>query len=274
MTIRTIDAFIFGKNLRRLRKERDLSMDAFCDQFNKKFDASLNKSTVSRYENGEQEPMISTVSQIANFFNVEQNYLVGAANWRPDILEDYNNARTDEDRKNILEKCGVPENLRSKYHRLLDAENRKSAAIMSKRSSDAIDSAYPISFIPVLSSVPAGYPAFAMEEIAEEYEAAPVSAANAKDYFYLRVEGDSMIGARIHDGDKVLVKIQPYADPGQIVVCSTNGDDATLKRYREADGFIILQPENSKYQPIILAQNDFAEGAHIIGVVQQVMFKP
>ncbi len=67
----------FSKRLRQLRNEANLSMDEFCEKFNAKFGAKLNKSTVSRYENGSQEPMVSLVKNFAIFFNTSPDYLLG-----------------------------------------------------------------------------------------------------------------------------------------------------------------------------------------------------
>lgn len=66
----------FGNNLRNLREEHGLSMDAFCNNFNTRYDAKLNKSTVSRYENESQEPALSTAVKIAEFFSVEVDDLL------------------------------------------------------------------------------------------------------------------------------------------------------------------------------------------------------
>lgn len=73
----------FGERLRGLRSERGLSMDALCDGFNKSQSSiRLNKSTVSRYELGTQEPMLSTVAALATFFGVSPVYLIGDSNDR------------------------------------------------------------------------------------------------------------------------------------------------------------------------------------------------
>lgn len=69
---------VFGERLRGLRCEHYLSMDKLCEEFNKiQSDIRLNKSTISRYENGTQEPMLSTVAALANFFKVSPTYLTG-----------------------------------------------------------------------------------------------------------------------------------------------------------------------------------------------------
>lgn len=69
----------FCRKLRELRESSGLTVEEFCKQFNARFDGRMNKSTVSRYENGLQEPMISTVKKIATFFFVDPSDLLGYA---------------------------------------------------------------------------------------------------------------------------------------------------------------------------------------------------
>lgn len=71
---------IFGDRLRKLRNERGLTMDEFCEQYNARTGSRLNKSTVSRYENGTQEPMMNTVASFADFFGVSPTYFIGDGN--------------------------------------------------------------------------------------------------------------------------------------------------------------------------------------------------
>ena len=68
----------FGERLRGLRSERGLSMEELCEQFNRSQSAiRLNRSTIYRYEKGQQEPMLSTVAAIAGFLGVSPVYLMG-----------------------------------------------------------------------------------------------------------------------------------------------------------------------------------------------------
>ena len=82
--------------------------------------------------------------------------------------------------------------------------------------------------------------------------------------FALRVRGDSMIGAGILSGDKVVVRPQQSADDGQIVVARI-GDEATVKRLSRKKGKVWLLPENPNYDPI-----DGSE-AELIGIVKAVI---
>lgn len=123
-------------------------------------------------------------------------------------------------------------------------------------------------FAPIVGTIPAGYPATALQDI-EGYE--PIPYPDAENYFFLRVDGYSMINAGINPGDLVLIRRQDYAEPGQIVACRVNGDEATLKRYRPGSTAVVLMPENSKYEPKVVSAEDFVTGyASILGVAIQV----
>ena len=112
--------------------------------------------------------------------------------------------------------------------------------------------------IPVVGVVTAGLPILAVEN---QEGTLPW---NDPGCFALRVRGDSMLGAGILPGDKVVVRPQATADDGQIVVARLE-DEATVKRLRRRGGEIWLMPENDAYAPI--------DGTHaeIIGVVKAVV---
>lgn len=129
----------------------------------------------------------------------------------------------------------------------------------------------PTGVVPVLGRIAAGVPISAIEEV-EGYE--PVTVSDPENCYYLRVEGDSMIGAGIQSGDLVLIRQQPTADNGQIVACKVNGDEATLKRFRQQSETVLLMPENPNYEPIVVPAKDFDTGhAQIFGVAIEVKRK-
>jgi repressor LexA len=103
--------------------------------------------------------------------------------------------------------------------------------------------------VPVVGMVRAGVPVLAVENI-EEFVPLPRSFVRSENVFMLQVEGDSMIGAGIHDGDLVLVRQQETADNGDIVVALID-DEATVKTFYKEEGAIRLQPENPEMSPII-----------------------
>ena len=113
--------------------------------------------------------------------------------------------------------------------------------------------------IPVVGVVTAGVPILALEN-----QEGTIAWEGDPKCFALRVRGDSMINAAILDGDMVVVRPQPNADDGQIVVARI-GDEATVKRLHRRNGEIWLVPENDAYAPI-----DGTE-AEIIGLVKAVI---
>ena len=98
--------------------------------------------------------------------------------------------------------------------------------------------------IPVVGVVTAGVPILATENI-EGY----IPWDGESGCFVLRVRGDSMIGAGSLDGDKVVVRPQPDAENGQIVVALLD-DSATVKRLKKTGRDVWLMPENPSYEPI------------------------
>lgn len=72
----------FSIRLYNLRKEFGLTQTELCDRVNSQYGGSLNKATISRYEHGEQEPMVGTVALLAKFFNVSPAYLIGDSEQR------------------------------------------------------------------------------------------------------------------------------------------------------------------------------------------------
>ena len=98
----------------------------------------------------------------------------------------------------------------------------------------------PIS-VPVLGKISAGLPLLATENI-EGYELAPSSMIkDGFDYFYLRVNGDSM-NLKFNDGDIVLVQKQDGLENDEVGVVLVDGQDATVKKYKYENGFVILSP--------------------------------
>lgn len=104
--------------------------------------------------------------------------------------------------------------------------------------------------IPIIGKVTAGEPILAVENI-EDYFPIPLEYIGNANPFMLRIRGDSMCNKGIYDGDLVIIKKQTMANNGDIVVALID-DSATIKTfYREKD-HIRLQPENPKYEPIIV----------------------
>ena len=120
--------------------------------------------------------------------------------------------------------------------------------------------------VPVLGKVPAGKP-FHSEENIEGLLSVPDDMGSGK-LFALQVKGDSMIGAGILDGDRVIVKQQGTAENGEIVCALINGE-ATLKRFFKKNGVVTLKAENEKYAPIIVSEGEFRIAGRIVGLLRK-----
>jgi len=120
--------------------------------------------------------------------------------------------------------------------------------------------------VPILGKVPAGKPLLSEENI-EGILSIPDDMGSGK-LFALQVKGDSMIGAGILDGDKVIVKQQGTAENGEIVCAMINGE-ATLKRFFKKDGVITLKAENDKYAPITVSEGEFRIAGRVVGLLRK-----
>lgn len=119
-----------------------------------------------------------------------------------------------------------------------------------KRTIRIAGSAESVNHIPLIGTVTAGVPILATQQI-EDYIA--LSGVTGNNLFALHIKGDSMINAGIYDGDIVIVEQCPVADNGEIVVALID-EEATVKRFYKEKGHFRLQPENDKYEPIIVEE--------------------
>lgn len=113
--------------------------------------------------------------------------------------------------------------------------------------------------IPLVGNIACGEPILAEENI-EGYVKAP---AYCEGSFALRCKGDSMTGARILDGDIVIIRQQSDIDDGEIAAVLIE-DEATLKRVYKMPGRLVLRAENPRYAPIDLSGAEL-DGVRILG---------
>lgn len=132
-------------------------------------------------------------------------------------------------------------------------------------SNEIITKRKEVSHVPIIGKVTAGQPILAVENVEETYPV-PIDFIDSGTYFMLRVSGESMVNAGILHDDFVLVKQQPVANNGDIVVALLD-DSATVKRFFKENDHIRLQPENDYMEPII------AKNVKILGIVKGVFRK-
>ncbi len=120
---------------------------------------------------------------------------------------------------------------------------------------------FPISVkrFPILGEIACGEPIYADEN----HESYIIANANIKADFCLVAKGDSMINARINDGDIVFIRSQPTVENGDIAAVII-GDEATLKRVYIKANVVTLIAENPKYEPMVYT-GDELESIRILG---------
>lgn len=121
--------------------------------------------------------------------------------------------------------------------------------------------------IPVLGEVAAGIPIEAIEDIID-YEEISEDMAKRGEFFGLRINGDSML-PMIYKGDIVIVRQQPDAETGDVVIVRINGDNATCKQLRKlSDGALELISMNPSYSPMFFSREEVInKPVEIIGKV-------
>lgn len=203
----------FGDKLKTLRIERGMSQQEFVNAINERYNRSISKSMISKWENNKEEPSnFRDVSALSLFLGVSADYLIGVS------------------------------------------ESRHVEVAEKK--------------IPVLGYIAAGMPIFAQENIVEEI----FIKESEKVSFALKIKGDSMINARIFDGDIVLIREQKEVESGEMAAVIIDGEHATLKRFYKIDGMIILRSENPLYKDMIFSKKDMKE-LKIIGKAIKVHFE-
>lgn len=119
---------------------------------------------------------------------------------------------------------------------------------------------------PRVGRIACGLPILAEENI-EDYDYVP---DNIKCDFTLQCRGDSMINARIYDGDIVCIRAQEEVESGQIAAVMVGENEATLKRVRIYDDHIVLEAENPQYKPLVFWEEEMND-VHVIGLATHII---
>ncbi len=122
--------------------------------------------------------------------------------------------------------------------------------------------------VPILGSVQAGVPHLAEEFIEEWINLPQTLVKGRRDVFLLRVRGDSMINAGIHEGDLVIVRPTREVKHNDIVVALLH-DEATVKRYIQVKNRSYLKAENPDY-PNIYPKEEWMVQGKVVGVIRNL----
>ncbi len=121
--------------------------------------------------------------------------------------------------------------------------------------------------LPVVGRITAGLPMYAQQE----WDGSVVvdgTLFSGSNLFCLRIQGDSMQGAGILNGDLVICEPRQYAENGEIVAVLIQGEEATVKRFFLGKNHIELRPENKKFQSVQYPFSDILVQGKVVGVVR------
>jgi repressor LexA len=127
----------------------------------------------------------------------------------------------------------------------------------------------PVRHVPLVGDVAAGTGVLAAENIEETFPV-PEDLTGDGDLFMLHVRGDSMIEGGIFDGDYVVVRSQPTAENGEIVVAGIPGEEATVKTFMRRRNKIVLRPENSSMEEMTFDPSEITIYGRVVTVLRRL----
>jgi repressor LexA len=136
-------------------------------------------------------------------------------------------------------------------------------------SSKVIADARPIRHVPLVGEVAAGTGVLAQENVEELYPL-PEDFTGTGTLFMVRVRGDSMVDAGIVDGDFVVVRQQPEADRGDVVVAGIPDGEATVKTYSTRQGRVVLSPANERLSPMEFDPSEVTIYGKVVTVLRRL----
>ena len=122
--------------------------------------------------------------------------------------------------------------------------------------------------LPVMGRIAAGVPIEAISEVSHHVAVPGSMLAGRGQHYALEVKGDSMIDAGINDGDIVVIREQPTAENGDIVVALVEGHEATLKRFRRRGAMIALEAANPAYETRVLPADSVKVQGRLVGLIR------
>jgi repressor LexA len=136
-------------------------------------------------------------------------------------------------------------------------------------TSGAVLDRAPVRHVPLIGDVAAGTDVLAEQNV-EELLPLPANLTGDGELFMLRVRGDSMIEAGIFSGDFVVVRSQPDAEVGEIVVAGIPGDEATVKTFDRDGNKIVLRPANATMEPMVFDADEVAVFGRVVTVLRKL----
>ena len=214
---------IIGKQIKKAREMLAMEQQELAKRM------ELTKSAVSKVEAGLVDVNLSSLVKYADILGVSINYLLGC-----------------------IEKTSPTPHIIA-----ADTSNIDGKPTIITQNPDYLhyNNIYPIELkkFPLLGAVACGEPIYSPEDT----NVYVMANADIKADFVLKAKGDSMINARIYDGDIVFIKAQPVVELGEVAAVAID-NEVTLKRtyYYPNKGKLILNPENPAYEPMVFMGNE------------------
>lgn len=150
-----------------------------------------------------------------------------------------------------------------------DPTKPRAIQVRYEPTSQAAMSPGPVRHVPLVGDVAAGTGVIAQQDV-EGIVALPEDFTGQGSLFMLRVRGDSMVDAGIFDGDFVVVRQQPDAENGDVVVAGIPGDEATVKTFSRRRGKVVLTPANPALSPMEMRPEDVTVYGKVVTVLRRL----
>jgi repressor LexA len=150
-----------------------------------------------------------------------------------------------------------------------DPTKPRAIAVSFEPSSGAALAARPVVHVPLVGDVAAGVGVLAEENV-EEVLPLPVDLTGSGELFMLRVRGDSMVDLGIFADDLVVVRRQPEAEDGEVVVAGINEGEATVKTIRHDGHEVVLEPANPAYSPMRFDPDEVTVYGKVVTVLRRL----
>lgn len=229
---------MIGNKIRELRKKHNLTLDELANNLNNRYPDAMNfnKGKISKWENDKEEPRLSSVKILADYFDVPLDYFNGN---EAEILPIYNK----------LEKPRQEKVLSYAKDQLEEQESSNIISIFDKPQDDEN---YITDYVEGL--VAAGHGTFQEDNLHMEVRLRANDVPDEYDTI-AKVAGDSM-EPLIEDNDLLFIKVTSQVDINDIGVFQINGKNFVKKLKRDYDGSWYLQSLNSGYEEIPLSEDD------------------
>lgn len=146
---------------------------------------------------------------------------------------------------------------------------QKSPPVYKEFIENAVEAVSELIEIPVMGRIAAGTPIEAISHKESTLALPPDTFGRNGEHFALKVSGDSMVEAGIHDDDTVVIRRQANADNGDIVVAFVKGEDVTLKRFRRKGTSIALEPANRNHETRVYSQEKVEVQGKLVGLLRR-----